>query len=312
MARVVSPIAVVRLPRLPVHAPAGADAFTGNLSGIHLHITAVHDDQGMNMFAHDGRMLPWMEWRGFQRDVIDWVAARAGFTYTLHSPSGNGPACSRQADNSKFPIERYTGQYNCAGEDMNAYNYTHVFWAMAYITPPRLAAAPYTVPVLSDVGIQLVVKRTRPDTWQASLFIYSPFDEGMWLWFLCTVGAVMFVMYFVDHGGTIEPKQRLAHTFPKHFGSNDSSNDYLTWKGFTGVMPHYAINTAMASIRVTSPIHPRTPISSLLNFAITFFAMVIMTVYGSFLPPHMRAVPSTACDALQPHECVAWRLQVQS
>ena len=48
----------------------------------------VHDNQAMNMFAEDGDLLPWTEWRGFTRDVIGWVADHAGFTYVLHSPSG--------------------------------------------------------------------------------------------------------------------------------------------------------------------------------------------------------------------------------
>ena len=269
--------------RLPVHVPAGADAFAGDMTGVHLHITAVHDDQGMGMFAHNGSMLPWMEWRGFQRDVIDWVAARAGFTYTLHSPSGDGPACSRQVDGSKFPIEQYSSQYNCAGDDVAVNNYTHAVWAMAYITPGRLVAASYTVPIISDVGIQLLVKKKPPSMWEASLFIYTPFSARMWLLFCCTVGAVMFVMYFVDHGA-VDPEQRVAQTFPSHFrGEKNSAHQYLTWKGFRKAMPYYAIKTSMVSLRVTSAIAPRTASSSCLNLALCLFSMVIMTIYGAKL-----------------------------
>ena len=55
-------------------------ASAGDLSGIHLHITTIHDSTAMNMVDENGDMLPWQQWRGFQRDVIDWVARKAGFT----------------------------------------------------------------------------------------------------------------------------------------------------------------------------------------------------------------------------------------
>ena len=76
------------------------DAHTGDLRGVHLEITTVHNSAAMNMFDSDGGLLPWQEWRGFQRDVIDWVAAKAGFTYTLHLPSGEGEACAKNEDGS--------------------------------------------------------------------------------------------------------------------------------------------------------------------------------------------------------------------
>ena len=62
--------------------PSDLDATlkTGDLSGLHLHITTIHDSTAMNMLDANGDMLPWQQWKGFQRDVIDWVSRKAGFT----------------------------------------------------------------------------------------------------------------------------------------------------------------------------------------------------------------------------------------
>ena len=45
----------------------------GDLTGLHLHITTVHDSAAMNMRDSDGNLLPSEQWTGFQRDVMDWV-----------------------------------------------------------------------------------------------------------------------------------------------------------------------------------------------------------------------------------------------
>ena len=36
------------------------------------------------------RLAPPSQWDGFIVDMIEWVSERAGFTYSLHSPSGIG------------------------------------------------------------------------------------------------------------------------------------------------------------------------------------------------------------------------------
>ena len=59
----------------PAVYPAG-DPFAGDLSGAHLHLTTVHNREAMNMFDSAGTLLPWSQWYGFQRDVIDEVAKR--------------------------------------------------------------------------------------------------------------------------------------------------------------------------------------------------------------------------------------------
>ena len=78
-----------------VGTPAGGNAKTGNLSGVHLIITTIHDINGMDM-GYDRPspdLYPWQQWTGFFVDMIDWVAERAEFTYELRPPSGRGSAC---------------------------------------------------------------------------------------------------------------------------------------------------------------------------------------------------------------------------
>ena len=130
----------------------------GRLDGLHLHITTVHDDAAMSMWDKDGVLKPWTEWSGFQRDVIDWVALKAGFTYTLYSASGHGPNCPKKADGSVEDPKKLAGNYGCAERD--TYDdavpdefRTHMYWAQYYITPGRIGKSLFTSPVISDVGV---------------------------------------------------------------------------------------------------------------------------------------------------------------
>jgi hypothetical protein len=118
----------------------------------------------MNMLNADGELLPVSEWTGFQRDVIEEVSRRAGFTYTLHSPSGDGPSCARNEDDSKKEPKDYAGAYKCGEEDVYNLTRTHAYWAQYYITPSRLRKSIFTVPVLSDVGLTLLMTPTSLTT----------------------------------------------------------------------------------------------------------------------------------------------------
>jgi|TARA_B110001469_G_scaffold117963_1_gene124371 hypothetical protein len=50
-------------PAIPVGDVAKNAAMTkGDLSGLHLVITTVHDSAAMDMMDRNGNMLPWQEW----------------------------------------------------------------------------------------------------------------------------------------------------------------------------------------------------------------------------------------------------------
>ena len=80
----------------------------------------------------------WLEnsnkWSGFLVDQIKWISENAGFTYTLHAPSGLGGSCVNQTNNDTSQIlkpynkETWHTQYLCAEEDVHTLNLTDVYW----------------------------------------------------------------------------------------------------------------------------------------------------------------------------------------
>jgi hypothetical protein len=259
------------------------DPFIGNLSRVHLHITTVHDSVAMNMGLTADGMLPWTEWTGFQRDVIDWVATHAGFTYTLHSPSGDGPACPRKKDGSKLLLHQYAGNYNCGGDDVYTNNQTHVYWAQYYITPWRLGNSLFSVPVLSDVGLSLLMKPSVQSIWSKALFLYTPFKWDMWLLMGLTLLMMAVVMWLVDHSGTVDFKMRLAEQLPEVYGFHSSNvkNGYLKWSRFASEMPSYAVKMLHSQLGNASAFEPRDGSSSALNVALAVFCVVRRTQCSS-------------------------------
>ena len=93
-------------------------------------------------------------------DMIEWVSSKAGFTYTLSSPMGQGPNCKHSEDPSATSSQ-YAVQYNCGSDDVTA-GRTDMYWALYYITPGRLETNLMTVPFMSDVGVTLTATGKVP------------------------------------------------------------------------------------------------------------------------------------------------------
>jgi hypothetical protein len=149
-----------------------ARAMRGNLSGVHLKITMIHSTLGTDMGYDDPSretLTPFWQWRGFWVDVLDWVANHAGFTYELYSPSGEGADCVLPAG-AVHSRKAYATQFNCGANDVYDLNLTDVYWNGFYISPSRLSRNLFTVPMLSDVGLGLVVKKSGRDTFQCARF----------------------------------------------------------------------------------------------------------------------------------------------
>jgi hypothetical protein len=68
----------------------GGGADQHRLPSVHLHITTINNVGFADMIDGNGAFKPQMEWDGLMPDMIKWVARHAGFTYTLHSPTGEG------------------------------------------------------------------------------------------------------------------------------------------------------------------------------------------------------------------------------
>ena len=78
-----------------------------------------------------------LEAEGFVVDMLEWVAQRAGFTYTLHAPTGNGSHCKASAGVTS--LDQYAGQYNCGQDDVTELGLTDVYWgAFTRLFPARV------------------------------------------------------------------------------------------------------------------------------------------------------------------------------
>ena len=121
-----------------------ASEYCGSLQGAHLDITTIHALGFMDMGYEQNELLPAEQWRGFVVDQIKWIAQQANFTYTLHSPSGLGADClHNSAMDGLLP---YAIQYNCGVNDVINLNRTDMYWAMYFVSVPRLQDAIFTQP----------------------------------------------------------------------------------------------------------------------------------------------------------------------
>ena len=185
------------------------------------------------------------------------------------------PPLSSLSSRSPVPGSSPTVQ-SCGAEDVYTNNLTHVYWGMYYITPSRLSSSSFTVPLLSDVGLQLVMREPTKTLWEEAMVIYKPFTDQMWALVGSTLALVALVMWFVDHGGKVEPAMKLAERFPDLYGKYGSEirNGFLTMKRFGAEMPSYAIDTIISQLKTKTAFVPKARRSRVLNLAYATFVMV--------------------------------------
>ena len=111
------------------------------LRGQHLEITTVAEAGFMNVrnpgsthFETDSA-----QWSGYIKDQLHWISTKAGFTYTLHLPSGQGASCSGgKKDMTKpYTSQNFMYDYKCGQEDVWE-NRTHAYYGMYYINTSSL------------------------------------------------------------------------------------------------------------------------------------------------------------------------------
>mmetsp|Transcript_27835 Transcript_27835/g.88423 ORF Transcript_27835/g.88423 Transcript_27835/m.88423 type:complete len:814 (+) Transcript_27835:163-2604(+) len=174
---------------------------TGNLTGMHLEITAIHATDFLDMGYDDESRTDLNdpeEWQGFLIDVLKWLQEKAGFTYTLKAPSGEGENCDVGDFNT---TKDYAVQYNCGSDDVFSLNKSHVYLGMYYMTAARLASGYMTVPFLSDVGVSVVVP-VKTSTENSLTKVFDPFTPYMWILTLLTVIYFALVLSITEHSYT--------------------------------------------------------------------------------------------------------------
>jgi hypothetical protein len=180
---------------------AGGQAL-GNLSGVNLRLTLIHEEGYTNMLGDDGLLLPTEEWSGFLIDLLLRVSEHSGLKYTLHSSSGNySDYCAPSNLTGAARAAFYAKQYNCGqGDAVN--NATDVLWGMYYVTRFRMDSGfTFTVPFAADKGLTMLTSAGSPPTlYEESLKIFRPFEPLAWA--LSLVSAVVYagLMWLMEAG----------------------------------------------------------------------------------------------------------------
>ena len=197
-----------------------ASEYCGSLDGRHLDITTVHALGFIDMGYEQGELWPASQWHGFIIDQIRWIAQQANFTYTLHSPSGLGADClHNSAMDGLLP---YAAQYNCGVNDVIDLNRTDMYWAMYFVTVPRLQDAIFTQPFMSNVGLTIALPAGQENWMDEASKIFAPFSPALWL---CTLGTTLFVsvvMWLMEHSHEswqhVKTGYVTAHAFRRGIG----------------------------------------------------------------------------------------------
>ncbi len=169
------------------------------LTGQHLHITTVEASGAMDIRSADGTYYSSPEdWSGFLVDQIEWISSKAGFTYSLHLPSGMSPACKDRVTSATKPYlsSTWSTQYKCGEQDVD-FNRTDMYWGLYYYTPGRAKKNLMTIPFITNVGLSLAVSSSPPTSHFQDIMValetpFRPFTPGMWaaIIFTFVIGAV--------------------------------------------------------------------------------------------------------------------------
>ena len=139
-----------------------ASEYCGSLDGRHLDITTVHALGFIDMGYEQGELWPASQWHGFIIDQIRWIAQQANFTYTLLALRARCRLPSQQRDGWPATVRRAV-QLRC--DDVIDLNRTDMYWAMYFVTVPRLQDAIFTQPFMSNVGLTISCRRARRTGW---------------------------------------------------------------------------------------------------------------------------------------------------
>ena len=179
------------------------------LTGKHFNFTVVHDPPYMDVGYNDGVLLEESEWKGYIVDMIKMVSNKAGFTYSLQTPSGDGSSCSGST------AVDFVTQYVCGQEDVLQLNKTQAYWSMYYMTGPRVDdGTKFTAPFMTNAGLALL---TRPpeglSSMETTFLIFKPFSSQMWI-VTCAIvffAAIVVWMHEIVHMASIKADKIIAN-----------------------------------------------------------------------------------------------------
>lgn len=169
----------------------------------HYNFTVIHEPPYVDLGVSDGSLLPKDQWKGYIIDMIKIISQKAGFTYELFIPSGNGVSCPAGATD----MER-SNMYLCGQQDTLDLNLTNAYWSQFFVTADRVEAGTlFTSPFMTDVGLGLLVLPSEPSAAESFSLLFSPFSWEMWL---MTFGVVLFVAVVVWLTEVVDGPSRAA------------------------------------------------------------------------------------------------------
>ncbi|GMH48599.1 hypothetical protein TrVE_jg14473 [Triparma verrucosa] len=293
------------------------------LEGKHIHITTVEESGKMEMHDSSGE---WREdsskWEGFLVDQIKWISEKAGFTYTLHAPSGLGASCNPApgtiygTNNDTFPVlkpfknETWHTQYLCAEEDVHTLNFTDVYWGMFYITNKRSQKNFFTLPFVSNVGLTITVKKDpEKNLFEKLSTPFRPFALDMWLAILATaVGGALF-MWIIEHSNTDDKRyypKRSRHLTPMEYNhilrkesgfhrkpdGGGEEHGFFSVDSFKKFFLRY-LESGFLTLTGHSVYTPATSSGRLLNLFYCIFALLLTSTYTANLATFLISDEST-------------------
>ncbi len=275
-----------------------------SLAGQHFNITMIHAEGFVDMgyIDADVDLLPSSEWRGFLVDMIEWISGKAGFTYTLSSPSGTGRSCIHKENGEEDPMfsSRYSVQYKCGSDDVDM-NMTDMYWSLYYVTPSRLSSHLMTTPFISDVGVTLTADVTNPGSdfdviMDHMQLLFKPFTPYMWLTTAITILLTSLTMWIIEHS-TFNRGDRFVTKNPrdltvraqleileeKQFDVRPrDAQGYFTLTSFTSKIGDI-IEKVFLSLTTHDLFQPQSSRGRVINSLFCFFCLIWMASYTANL-----------------------------
>ena len=163
-----------------------------SMSGYHLNFTVIHEPPYVDCGLNDGVILPKSQWSGYMVDMISQISNRAGFTYELFLPSGNGANCFLDGSSN-------ANNYGCGQNDAISLNSTDAYWSLYYITTARQNAGTlFTLPFLTNQGLGILTKTAGKSFFEEITLIFSPFSVEMWFMTVIIVAFVALIVYLQE------------------------------------------------------------------------------------------------------------------
>lgn len=223
----------------------------------------------MTVRDSSGDIMTKSNWDGFIPKLIELVADRAGFTYSLYLPSGLGGGICSQPE-GRQSLKNLTSSYGCGQRDTFE-NRTQMFFSLYYVTADRLNKTYATQPFLTNQGLSIIsISQSSTDFSDYAFLFLQPFSWHLWGIIVLFIPFSAMVFFFLEEG---------------------SASDDFEWVGASGAMSvtsfkHNFLRSFWLAWSSTTGANSHTPSSrqgKIYSMFWTFFTLVIVASYTANL-----------------------------